>query len=107
VIKTQYCDRTLKVFLDRAHVDFVKHDTVKALGARRFPPGGGFPTRPRFHLLGAGRILPRQFTRRSHDAVIRVYDAAGNVIATHEHKGDFKECIVPSNSSQPGNMLAC
>jgi len=24
--------------------------------------------------------------------VIRVYDAAGNVIQTHEHKGDFKEC---------------
>src|SRR5262249_60072959 len=23
---------------------------------------------------------------RSHDAVIRVYDAAGNVIETHEHK---------------------
>jgi hypothetical protein len=28
---------------------------------------------------------------RSHDAVIRVYDNAGNVIQTHEHKGDFKE----------------
>ena len=28
---------------------------------------------------------------RSHDAVIRVYDAAGNVIGTHEHAGDFKE----------------
>ena len=28
---------------------------------------------------------------RSHDAVIRVYNAAGNVIGTHEHKGDFKE----------------
>jgi len=28
---------------------------------------------------------------RSQNAVIRVYDAAGNVIATHEHKGDFKE----------------
>ena len=28
---------------------------------------------------------------RSHDAVIRVYDAAGNVIETHEHTGDFKE----------------
>jgi hypothetical protein len=27
---------------------------------------------------------------RSHDTVIRVYDAAGNVIETHEHKGDFK-----------------
>jgi hypothetical protein len=29
---------------------------------------------------------------RSHDAVIGVYDAAGNVIETHEHKGDLKEC---------------
>ena len=28
---------------------------------------------------------------RSHDAVIRVYDAAGNVNETHEHKGEFKE----------------
>jgi hypothetical protein len=28
---------------------------------------------------------------RSHDAVIRVYDEAGNVIQTPEHKGDFKE----------------
>ena len=28
---------------------------------------------------------------RSHDAVIRVYDEAGNVIETHEHTGEFKE----------------
>lgn len=28
---------------------------------------------------------------RSHDAVIRVYDDAGNVVETHEHKGDFRE----------------
>src|SRR5438132_12108001 len=28
---------------------------------------------------------------QTHDAVIRVYDAAGNVIETHEHNGDFKE----------------
>jgi len=28
---------------------------------------------------------------RSADAVIRVYDEAGNVIETHEHKGDFKD----------------
>ena len=27
---------------------------------------------------------------RSHDAVIRVYDEAGKLIETHEHKGDFK-----------------
>src|SRR5207245_8259750 len=31
-----------------------------------------------------------KFRSRSHDAVIRVYDDAGNVIQTHEHKGDFK-----------------
>ena len=28
---------------------------------------------------------------RSHHAVIRVYDAAGNVTETHEHAGEFKE----------------
>jgi hypothetical protein len=28
---------------------------------------------------------------RSHYAVIRVYDAAGNVIETHEHAGAFRE----------------
>jgi hypothetical protein len=28
-----------------------------------------------------------KFYSRSHDAVIRVYDDAGNVIQTHEHKG--------------------
>ena len=32
-----------------------------------------------------------KFHSRSHDAVIRVYDDAGNVIEMHEHKGDFKE----------------
>jgi hypothetical protein len=32
-----------------------------------------------------------KFYSRSHDAVIRVYDAAGNVIETREHKGEFKE----------------
>jgi hypothetical protein len=32
-----------------------------------------------------------KFYSRSHAAVIRVYDEAGNVIETHEHKGEFKE----------------
>ena len=32
-----------------------------------------------------------KFYSRSHDAVIRVYYDAGNVIETHEHKGEFKE----------------
>jgi len=32
-----------------------------------------------------------KFRSRSRDAVIRVYDEAGNVIGTCEHAGDFKE----------------
>jgi hypothetical protein len=32
-----------------------------------------------------------KFYSRSHDAVIHVYDKAGNVIATCQHAGEFKE----------------
>jgi hypothetical protein len=32
-----------------------------------------------------------KFFSRSHDALIRVYDDAGNMIETHVHAGDFKE----------------
>ena len=32
-----------------------------------------------------------KFYSRSCDAVIRVYDDAGDMMETHEHKGDFKE----------------
>jgi hypothetical protein len=28
---------------------------------------------------------------RSHDVAIRVHDDAGNVIETHQHKGNFRE----------------
>jgi hypothetical protein len=35
---------------------------------------------------------------RSDDAVIRVYDAGGNPIETHEHKGDFKEWVASIES---------
>jgi hypothetical protein len=28
---------------------------------------------------------------RSHDAMIRVYDEAGNVVGTHDHAGDFRD----------------
>ena len=31
------------------------------------------------------------FYSRSHDAVVRVYHSAGNVIETHEQAGEFKE----------------
>jgi hypothetical protein len=36
----------------------------------------------------------RKFRSRSHDAVIRVYNEAGNVIETHEQAGQFKEVSV-------------
>jgi hypothetical protein len=41
--------------------------------------------------LTANAIGYAEHRRRSHDAVIRVYDDAGNVIETHEHAGDFNE----------------
>jgi len=31
-----------------------------------------------------------KFFSRSHEAVIRVYDEAGNVVETHEHAGESK-----------------
>jgi hypothetical protein len=38
---------------------------------------------------------------RSHDAVIRVYDDAGNVLETHEHTGDFQFRILLSFQFSP------
>src|SRR5262249_54696005 len=43
-----------------------------------------------------GAVLVHELTamvagaQNQDDAVIRVYDAAGNLIETHEHKGEFK-----------------
>jgi len=49
------------------------------------------------HSVGCGMTnpitqsaMPMHYSR-SADAVIRVYDEAGNVIQTYEQKGDFKE----------------
>ena len=39
----------------------------------------------------ANAIGYAKFRSRSHDAVIRVFDEADNVIETLEHAGDFKE----------------
>jgi hypothetical protein len=39
---------------------------------------------------GQMAISYAKFYGRSHRTVIRVYDAAGNVIETQEHAGDFK-----------------
>jgi len=50
----------------------------------------------RCHLVVCGTGEPdaigyAKFRSRSHRAVIRVYDQAGSVIETYEHKGEFKE----------------
>jgi len=39
----------------------------------------------------ANAVHYAQHHSRSHYALIRVYDVAGNLIETHDHKGDFKE----------------
>jgi hypothetical protein len=41
-----------------------------------------------------------KFRSRSHDAVIRVYDAAGNVIETQEHAGNFREPVLRPQSAK-------
>jgi hypothetical protein len=42
-----------------------------------------------------------KFSSRSHQAVVRVYDLAGNVIETYEHAGDFKEPLLTSTKKTP------
>jgi hypothetical protein len=38
----------------------------------------------------ASALAYAKFRSRSHDAVIRVYDEAGNGLGANEHAGDFK-----------------
>ena len=41
---------------------------------------------------------------RSHDAVIRVYDASGNVIETHQHKGAFQGAVAEQHKKPPRRL---
>ncbi len=66
-------------------------------GLANFFPSQRFPIKLPFGRLWYGEpdaitnaISYAKFFSRSHDAVIRVYDEAGNVIETHEHAGEFK-----------------
>jgi hypothetical protein len=68
----------------------------------------------RCHSVGCGmatqahrsRNRLREIRSRSHRAVIRVYDAAGNVIETHEQAGEFDVMLTyalgPSASTSIG-----
>jgi len=42
---------------------------------------------------------------RSHNAVIRVYDKLGNVIATHEQRGQFQRVVKSTFSSHGASVF--
>jgi hypothetical protein len=64
-----------------------KDHRVVDLISDALPFGGLWYTKP------DDAIEYAKFRSRSHDAVIRVYDEAGNVIETHEHKGRFQRAV--------------
>jgi hypothetical protein len=73
-------------------------DKIDIYEIRPRPDHRGFDLMP--DALPFGRLWYEQapdaieyakFRSRSNDAVVRVYDESGNVIETHEHRGEFKE----------------
>jgi hypothetical protein len=48
-----------------------------------------------------------RFYSRSHDAVIRVYDSAGNVIETHEHAERVQRAVCGSIATYERTRCAC
>ncbi len=71
----------------------VVSENATSLAAQRSEPGSH--SRPDVRLPSrtpvSNAINYATFRSRSPDAMIRVYDDAGNVIPTHEHAGDFKD----------------
>jgi hypothetical protein len=74
--------RTWALVPSRSAPGRVESATKDAEAARR---------RSDFRCAAIRAIGYAEFFSRSHPAVIRVYDEAGNVIETHEHTGDFRE----------------
>jgi protein-S-isoprenylcysteine O-methyltransferase Ste14 len=77
---------------------------------RRTVPAALIPRVLRFRLAKSRQreraISYAKFRTCSHDAVIRVYDKAGNVIETHEHAVDFKAfglCYWPRRAVLPSS----
>jgi hypothetical protein len=46
----------------------------------------------RLWYAGPDAVNDEKFLSHPHNAVIRVYDAAGNVVETHEHTGESSTC---------------
>jgi hypothetical protein len=51
-------------------------------------------------------VLEQNIVRRSHDAVIRVYDETGNVVETDEQTGEFKERRAQVVSARPFSRVS-
>jgi predicted phosphoribosyltransferase len=47
------------------------------------------------------QLMHAKFYSRSHDAVIRVYDGAGNMIETHESAGANSRAITRKHPERP------
>jgi hypothetical protein len=45
----------------------------------------------RLWYAGPDAVNDAKFLSHPHNAVIRIYDAVGNMIEAHEHVGEFKE----------------
>jgi hypothetical protein len=60
-------------------------------------PASTTPNR-RFHLLRSKRY---QLFILENDAVSGVYDEAGSVFETHEHKGEFKRVVTCRDANEP------
>ena len=78
-------------FFSTAHLNNRLSDTIEC--SQPLPKNFN----PKFSTLSIQNIIQRlngyAGCSRSHRALIRVYDDAGNVIETHEHAGEFKRVV--------------
>jgi hypothetical protein len=95
--------------LDRNGAEKKRRPTAKGISKQAMRPTHVYEIRPRkdkrgvdlisdalpfgrlWYLDATGAIGYAKFFSRSHDAVIHVYDDAGNVIEMHEYAGEFRE----------------
>ena len=91
-VKARDCGRAVASWKANASVAFAQTTSRHAVGAQN----NANDTLWYGELNAIGNAIGyAKFYSRSHDAVIHVYDEAGNVIETHEHAGEFKEpCVL-------------
>jgi hypothetical protein len=106
-----------------APISHIPRDNALRIPLGRIRPRGGWPCNDKrgFSLISdvlsfsrlwyddpnavANAIGYVQHFSRSHDAAIRVYDDASNVIETHEHKGDLLRLLASSFNARFRSMM--